>query len=110
MRPFGEWDLVLLGVGAHRWLLLGSALPALALAALGFGNRRFRPFIGGFALGAAAFLAQGAWSGDVATIVGAIFGRVGASVCGVANALVCLWLAQVALQTAATPAAPKQGR
>ncbi len=110
MRPFGEWDLVLLGVGAHRWLLLASALPALALAALGFGSRRFRPFIGGFALGAAALLAQGAWSGDVASIAGAVFGRAGATVCGFANALVCLWLARVALQAGATPAAPKRGR
>jgi serine protease len=95
MRPLGEWDLVLLGAGAHRWLLLASALPAVALTLFGFASRRVRPAIGGVALGTAALLAQMAWSGDVAFVGGPWLARVWA----VSNALVCLWLARAALET-----------
>jgi serine protease len=94
-RPIGEWDLVLAGVGVHRWLLLASAGPAIALATLAFASKRARPFIGGVALGTAALLAQMAWSGGVAFVAGPLLARVWA----VGNALVCLWLARVALQT-----------
>ena len=93
MRPFGEWDAVLLGAGAHRWLLLASALPAIALSAVGFANRRLRPFIGGVALGSAALLTQMAWSADVAFVGGALL----AGVWALGNALVCFWIARVAL-------------
>jgi hypothetical protein len=92
-RPLGEWDLLLLGEGWHRWLLLSSALPAIGLTALGFASRRARPFIGGIALGTAALCAQIAWSGDVAFALGGFLGRSWA----VANVLVCLWLARTAL-------------
>jgi serine protease len=95
MRPLGEWDLVLLGAGVHRWLLLASALPAVVLTVLGFASKRFRPFIGGIALGTAALCVQMAWSGDVAYVFGAMMGRIWA----VVNALVCLWLARLALDT-----------
>jgi serine protease len=98
MRPLGEWDLVLMGAGFHRWLLLASALPAIALTMLGFASKRFRPFIGGLALGTAALCAQMAWSGDVAFVGGPMLARVWA----VANALVCLWLARTALDTKRT--------
>jgi serine protease len=93
MRPIGEWDLVLVGPGLHRWLLLASALPALALTAAGFANRHVRPLVGGIALGTAAILTQMAWAGDVAFVAGSFLLRVWA----VANALVCLWLARTAL-------------
>ena len=93
-RPIGEWDLVLVGVGVHRWLLLASAGPAAALALLAFANRRVRPFIGGIALGTAALLAQMAWSGDAAFVGGVLLGRAWTA----GNALVCLWLARIALQ------------
>jgi len=93
MRPLGEWDLVLMGADVHRWLLLASALPALALTMLGFASRRVRPFIGGIALGTAALLVQLAWSPDAAFVFGATMERVWA----VANALLCLWLARSAL-------------
>jgi serine protease len=93
MRPLGEWDLVLAGAGMHRWLLLASALPALALTTVAFASKRTRPFIGGIALGTAALLAQLAGSGDAAFVAGATLGRVWA----VVNALVCLWLARMAL-------------
>jgi hypothetical protein len=93
MRPLGEWDLVLLGAGAHQWLLFASALPAIALTLVGFASRRVRPFIGGLALGTAALLLQHQLSGDVAFIGGATLGRVWMA----ANALVCLWLARTAL-------------
>jgi serine protease len=94
-RPLGEWDLVLAGAGMHRWLLLASALPALALTTLGFASRRARPLIGGLALGSAALLAQMAWSGDAAFVFGTFMARLWA----VGNALVCLWIARLALDS-----------
>jgi serine protease len=93
MRPLGEWDLVALGAGFHKWLLLASALPAVALTMLFFASKRVRPFIGGLALGTAALCAQMAWSGDAAYVFGTTMGRVWA----VVNALVCLWLARISL-------------
>jgi hypothetical protein len=93
MRPLGEWDIVFLDVGAHRWLLLASALPAFALTLLGFRHGRLRPFIGGLALGTGALLLQMLGSGDVAFVGGALLGRIWQ----VSNALVCVWLARVAL-------------
>jgi hypothetical protein len=95
MQPLGEWDLVLMGVGVHKWLLLASALPALTLAAFGFASKRLRPFIGGVALGTAALQVQLALSADTAFVGGAMLLRVW----GVANALVCLWLARIALDS-----------
>jgi serine protease len=94
-RPIGEWDLVLGGVGVHRWLLLASAGPAVVLAMVGFASRRARPLIGGIALGTAALLAQLAWSGDAAFVAGPLLGRAWA----IGNALVCLWLARISLQS-----------
>jgi hypothetical protein len=94
IRPIGEWDIVWSGVGMHRWLLLASALPAFALAALGFGRSRFRPFIGGVALGTAALLAQMAWSGDVAFVGGTFLARFWE----IANVAVCMWLARTSLK------------
>jgi serine protease len=93
MRPLGEWDLVLAGAGLHKWLLLASALPALGLTMFGFASRRLRPLIGGVALGSAALLAQLAWSGDAAFVGGAMLARVWT----IGNALLCLWLARMAL-------------
>ncbi|MBV9950218.1 MAG: hypothetical protein JOZ69_25480, partial [Myxococcales bacterium] len=93
MRPLGEWDAVLLGLGFHKWLLLESALPAVALAALGFASRRMRPFIGGVALGTAALLAPLLLLGDAAFVGGAFLLRLWAA----GSAGVCLWLARVAL-------------
>jgi len=91
-RPIGEWDL-LLGAGLHRYLPLASALPAVALAAIGFGSKRLRPFIGGVALGSAALLAQLAVSGETAFALGMLAMRVWT----VVNALACLWIARLAL-------------
>jgi serine protease len=96
-RPLGEWDLVLAGAGVHRWLLLASALPALGLTALGFASPRARPLIGGLALGTAALLAQMAWSGDAAFVFGPFMARIWA----VGNALVCMWIARLALDAKA---------
>jgi serine protease len=94
MRPLGEWDLVFGGAGVHRWWLCASALPAIALTAIGFKNRRLRPFIGGIAAGTAALLLQMAWSADVAFVGGPWMGRVWA----LGNALVCAWIARVGLE------------
>ncbi|HEY8087376.1 MAG TPA: S8 family peptidase [Polyangiaceae bacterium] len=93
MRPLGEWDLVLLGAGVHKWLLLASALPALALTMVAFTSRRVRPLIGGIALGSAALLAQHLVSGDVAYVGGPMLAKVWLA----ANGLLCLWLARMAL-------------
>jgi serine protease len=93
MRPLGEWDAILFGAGLHRWLLLASALPSIVLTALGFASRRMRPLIGGIALGTAALLCQMAYSADVAFVAGEALARAWA----VGNALVCLWIARVAL-------------
>jgi serine protease len=93
MRPLGEWDMVLMGFGTHRWLLLASSLPAMVLASLGFSHARLRPMIGGVALGSAALLLQMAWAGDVAFVGGAVLARVWAF----ANLLVCMWLARLSL-------------
>jgi serine protease len=95
MRPVAEWDGLLWGIGVHRWQLLASVLPALALSAIGFRSRHLRPLIGGVALGTAALLLQMAWSGDAAFVAGPFLARVWE----VGNAVVCLWLARVALET-----------
>ncbi len=91
-RPIGEWDM-LLGVGLHKYLILASAAPAVALAGALFGVKRLRPFVGGIALGSAALLAQMAFSGETAFA----FGMTAMRVWTVANALVCLWIARLAL-------------
>ena len=92
MRPLGEWDIALLGTGAHRWLLWASSLPVIALTAVGFG--RLRSFVGGIALGMTAFLLQSVWSADVAFVGGTWL----AGAWCAANALVCVWIARVALE------------
>lgn len=98
-RPLGEWDIVVFGVGAHRWLLLASALPVLALTAVGFGSRLLRPFIGGIALGMAAFLVANLGSGDGVFVGGPML----AGVWGAAHALVCVWIARIALERPIRP-------
>jgi serine protease len=98
MRPIGEWDLVLMGAGTHRWLLLASAIPAVVLTLFGFASKRARPFIGGIALGTAALLTQIAWSADVAYVGGSFLARAWA----VVNALVCLWICRMALDAKKT--------
>jgi serine protease len=92
-RPLGEWDLVLLGAGWHRWLLLASALPVMGLSMFAFASRRARPFIGGLALGTAALCAQMAWSADAAFVFGSFLARMWA----IGSVFVCLWLARTAL-------------
>ncbi|MEO6421094.1 MAG: hypothetical protein ABIP39_16900, partial [Polyangiaceae bacterium] len=92
MRPFGEWD-ILYDAGIHRWLPLASALPVMFVTAFLFGVKRLRPTLGGFAIGSAALLAQLAYSADVAFPLGSFTLRLWM----VANALVCLWIARLAL-------------
>jgi len=92
-RPLGEWDLVALGAGAHAWLLLASGLPAIALTALAFRGKKTRPFIGGIALGTAAFLGQLVLWQETAFALGTALLGVWAT----ANGLLCLWIARIAL-------------
>ena len=93
MRPLGEWDLVLLGAGVHRWLLLASALPALALTMVAFANKRVRPLIGGLALGTAALLTQHHRRATPRSWAAPCWPAYGSS----PTAPVCLWLARTAL-------------
>jgi len=95
MRPFGEWDIILAGAGAHRWLPFASAVPTMLLAAFLFGSRRLRGFVGGFSVGACALLVQLFWTADVAFPMGSLALRVWT----VANALLCMWVARLALDT-----------
>lgn len=92
MRPIGEWDL-LFAPALHKWLLFSSAAPVMVLTALLFGARSARRFTGGLAVGTAALLAQLAFSGEVAYAFGPFAMRLWV----VANALVCLWIARIAL-------------
>jgi serine protease len=92
MRPLGEWDVVF-RAGLHRWLPLANALPVLVGTAFFFGVKRVRPFLGGFALGSAALLAQMVWTGDVATPFGSLLTRLWL----LANLSVCVWIARIAL-------------
>ena len=92
MRPLGEWDL-LWSAGAHRWLLLASAIPVVVGTMFFFGNRSLRFVIGGLALGTAALCAQLAFSGDAAFVGGAFLMRVWMGV----SVLASLWIARIGL-------------
>jgi serine protease len=94
MRPLGEWDL-LWSVGAHRWLLLASAVPVVVGTMLFFGSKRLRLVVGGLALGTAALCAQLAYSGEAAFVGGAFLMRVWLIV----SVLVSLWIARIGLDT-----------
>lgn len=100
-RPLGEWDLALFGAGSHGFLLFASALPALALTAIAFRGKKTRPFIGGIALGTAAFLTQLLLWQETAFALGTAFLGMWAT----ANGLVCLWIARIALAEANSPRA-----
>lgn len=97
MRPFGEWDLILVP-SLHKWLVLASAVPTFLLTAFFFQNKRLRPFVGGFAVGAAALAVQIALSGETFFALGP-FART--LFCGL-NAAVCAWIARTALDTKAS--------
>ncbi len=91
-RPLGEWDMAL-GLGVHKWLPLASALPSVALTALFFSLPMARRFVGGLALGNAAFLVQLGLSAEVAGYGGSLGLRIFAA----SQALICLWLANTSL-------------
>jgi len=90
MKPFGMWDLPLLGANFHHWLLLASAIPAVLFALLCYGAKSLRASIGGFAIGASALLAQltlqndGGWSMLYRALM-------------LANIGLCLWIARISL-------------
>jgi serine protease len=92
MRPVGDWS-VLLGLGVHKWLPFANAGVVLALVALGFGRKKARAPIGGFALGTAAYLASQIALGFVAAPLGGLLRFVWIAV----NAGVCFWVARIAL-------------
>ena len=97
MRPFGEWDLAF-SPGLHSWLLLASAAPAFFLTTFFFNNKTVRPFVGGFALGTAALLAQLGVSGETAFALGSV----GLRLFCVANIVAALWVARMTLDTKKT--------
>jgi len=92
MRPLGEWDLFL-SPSIHKWLPLASAAPAFLLVTLFFNSKKLRPFVGGFALGTAALMAQIGFSGETLFALG----KVGLWIFCALNALVCLWVARFTL-------------
>jgi serine protease len=94
MKPVGEWTL-LLSPALHKWLPLASAIPVFALTALFFGSKKLRPAIGGFALGTAALCTQLAISGETLFAMGPFMLRIWC----VVNAVLCLALARLALDT-----------
>ncbi len=94
MRPLGEWDL-LWSAGAHRWLLLASAIPVVLGTMFFFGHKGPRFVVGGLALGTAALCAQLAFSGDVAFVGGAFLMRVWMIV----SVLLSLWIARIGLDS-----------
>lgn len=94
MKPLGDWDLMF-APGMHKWLLAASALPVFVLTSLFFTNRYVRGFVGGVALGTAALLTQLGVSGEAFYALGPVMLRVWCA----ANALACLWVARMALDT-----------
>jgi len=94
MKPFGEWTL-LMAPSLHKWLPLASALPVFALTTLFFGNKRLRPVLGGLALGTAALLVQMGISGETFYALGPFMLRIWCA----ANALLCVWLARLTLDS-----------
>jgi hypothetical protein len=92
-----SWDLGLFGPGGHGNALFFSALIPLALLAVGYGYKRARVPLAGFAVGVAAHLAFFAVVPMFAvTYMPSVFG-LGAIWLAV-NAAVCLGLARLALR------------
>ncbi|MFO0744988.1 MAG: S8 family peptidase [Myxococcota bacterium] len=60
--PLMDWGLPILGPGAHSNMILWSAALPVVLAALFFSLPKLRPWVGGAAAGAAAFLFHAAIS------------------------------------------------
>jgi serine protease len=73
--------------------LLASALPSFAFLALLFGAKKTRGVLGGFAVGAAALLAQIFISADVAFPLSSL----GLRLFCIVNAAACLWIARISL-------------
>jgi serine protease len=94
MKPFGEWTL-LFAPSLHKWLPLASALPVFGLTALFFGVKKLRPLIGGFAIGTAALLVQMGVAGETFYAFGPVMLRVWC----VINAIVCVWIARMTLDS-----------
>jgi serine protease len=91
-----SWDLGVLGPTGHGNALFFSALVPLLLLAVGYGYARLRAPLAGFAVGVAAHLAFFAVVPMTAVHVPAVFG-IGA-IWLVANALICIALARLALR------------
>ena len=86
-RPFGEWDL-LIGVSLHSFLPLANLLVPLVLILALLRVKGAAPWLAGFAVGTAAYLASVALLGQLATPFGWLLTTLWCAV----NAAVCLWL------------------
>jgi len=91
-----SWDLGILGADGHGNALFFSALVPLVLLAVGYGVAKLRAPLAGLAVGVAAHLAFFAVVPMTAVHVPAVFG-IGA-IWLVANAIVCIALARLALR------------
>jgi len=86
-RPFGEWDL-LIGVSLHSFLPLANLFLPLVLILVLLRVKGMAPWLAGFAVGTAAYLASVAILGQLATPFGWLITTIWCAV----NAAVCLWL------------------
>jgi serine protease len=89
-RPFGEWDL-LIGVSLHSFLPLANMILPLVMVLVLLRVRGAAPWLAGFSVGTAAYLASVALLGQLATPFGWLVTTLWCAV----NAAVCLWLASL---------------
>ncbi len=86
---FPSWDRAVLGLNGHGNPLFFSALVPMALVGLGYGVKRLRPVVAGFAIGVAAHLMfQAAWELTGVRWVPSMFGF--GQIWLIVNALICL--------------------
>lgn len=90
-RPWGDWDLLLVGVSLHKWLLLASAVIPFVATTLTYNVVKARPMIAGWSVGTAAYLI----SLLVTNSVLGPFGQVAMALYLFVNIAVCTYLAKV---------------
>lgn len=87
-RPLGEWDLLLIGVSLHSFLPLANLFLPLVLILVLLRVKGTAPWLAGFTVGTAAYLASVAILGQLHTPFGWLITTIWCTV----NAAVCVWL------------------